>query len=54
VQIEYPDPQIVCDDCGQAEAESEALAEANGWLVGDDGEHQTHTHICPTCRGATV
>jgi hypothetical protein len=54
VQIEYPDPQIVCDDCRQAEAESEALAEAKGWLVGCAGENQTHTHICPTCREGTA
>jgi hypothetical protein len=54
VQIEYPDPRIVCDDCRQVEAESEAHAEAKGWLVGYDDDTQTHTHICPACRGATA
>jgi hypothetical protein len=53
MQIKYPDPQVVCDDCRRAEAASEPVAEAEGWLVGYDGERQTHTHICPACREAT-
>jgi hypothetical protein len=54
VQIKYPDPQVVCDECEQAESESEAVAEAKGWLVGYDSDTQAHSHICPARRAATA
>lgn len=54
MHIEPPDSQIVCDDCGQAQVESEAVAEARGWLVGRDSDLHRHIHICPACREATA
>jgi hypothetical protein len=54
VHIEYPDPQLVCDNCAKAEAESEAAAEAGGWLVGYDRDLDRHIHVCPACREATA
>ncbi len=51
MQINNPDPKIVCDRCGKAEAESESAAETEGWLVGY--EDAPRTHICPVCREAT-
>jgi hypothetical protein len=52
--VRYPDPQIVCDSCRKAEAESEATAEAQGWLVGYDRDLNGHIHVCPICRGAAA
>jgi hypothetical protein len=34
--------------------ESEAVAEARGWLVGRDSDLHRHIHICPACREATA
>ncbi|HWX97314.1 MAG TPA: hypothetical protein VNZ01_10745 [Solirubrobacteraceae bacterium] len=54
MHIRYPDPQIVCDSCGKAEADSEAVAEAGGWLIGYDRELDGHIHMCPGCQEAAA
>jgi hypothetical protein len=43
MQIEYPDPKIVCDACGVHESDSEESASREGWLT--DYSTNPHTHL---------
>jgi hypothetical protein len=48
MKIEHPTPLIVCDDCEQAEADTEEAAAAGGWLI--DASTDPRTHFCPACQ----
>ena len=49
MKIEHPEPRIVCDTPGCANAaKSEAHAAAAGWLI--DYGTKPHIHVFPVCR----
>ena len=52
MQIDDPEPLIICDQCKVGETDSEATAEAEGWTV--ERATDPHKHLCPECKDAAV
>jgi hypothetical protein len=52
VQIEHPEPKIVCDRCRKSSADDERAAEAGGWVI--DHSITPRAHLCPDCQRTSL